>query len=346
MYDLHGKMVTFYHNHVRLSRSKRDELAKHRNTNLDRLNLGLDKMSKEDECAYAHPIRSCDQGSYPMHTLNQRPDSDYDIDVAIIFRKDDLPSSALNARRRVERAFVIAGGNFTKPPQARTNAVTVWYAEGYHIDFAVYRETEDEYGDTFTEHAGAEWKARDPIEITNWFKRIVREKSPTSTSGATVESGQFRRVVRLLKAFSKSRGHWDLPGGMIISKLAEECYYAHYSRDDESLYFTMQAIRNRLLGNVEVYDPVHSDQKLTYKEEFRKQVERFRDRLGEALEKLAILHDSNCTHVQAMNAWYWVFQHDYWREDEDGGSSESSKGPSPVRKSTSDVRESPPFAQC
>jgi len=345
MYDMHSKMVTFYHNHVRLHKAKRDELADHRDTNLDRLNSGLDKMSEEDECVYSHPIRSKDQGSYPMHTLNQRPDKDYDIDVAIIFRQDDLPSSALDARKHVERAFVAAGGNFSQPPRARTNAVTVWYTDGYHVDFAVYREVEDEYGETFTEHAGSDWKPRDPVEITVWFKRIVREKSPSSASGASVEKGQLRRVVRLLKAFAKSREAWNLPGGMIISKLVEECYQSHYSRDDEALYLTMKAIRNRLLGNVEVYDPIYSDQKLTYKEKFRKQVERFRDKLGDALTELDILHNIDCTHKQAMDAWHWVFQHEYWKEDEDnGGTKEAASGPSPVIKSSSDVRESPPFA--
>jgi hypothetical protein len=344
MYDMHKKMVTFYHQCVRLPKPKRDELAGHRDTNLERLNAGLDAMSEEDEQVYAHPIRHRDQGSYPMHTLNQRPENDYDIDVAIIFRKDDLPGSTCDARKRVERAFVTAGGNFKQPPKARTNAVTVWYEEGYHVDFAVYRESEDEYGDTVTEHAGADWKVRDPIEITEWFKRTVRERSPSTEAGATVETGQFRRVVRLLKAFAKSRESWNLPGGMIISKLVEECYSPDYYRDDLALYGTMSAIRTRLLGNVQVYDPIHTDQQLTYKDELVKQVERFRDRLGEALEQLAVLFQWNCTPTQGMNAWYWVFQHDFWRDDDAGGTAESPKGPSILRGSTSDVRESPPFA--
>lgn len=343
MYNLHSKMVTFYHNHVRLPNTKRAELAGHRDTNLERLNAGLDKIGEEDSTSYAHPLRHRDQGSYPMHTLNQRPDNDYDIDVAIIFRKDDLPSSTQAARKRIERAFTTVGGNFAQSPKARTNAVTVWYAEGYHIDFAVYREIEDEYGETVTEHAGAEWKVRDPVEITNWFKQTMREKSPSSTSGATVEADQFRRIVRLLKAFARSREHWNLPGGMIISKLTAECYQADYERDDMALRATMRAIYNRLLGNLEVYDPIHADQKLTYKEAFTKQVERFRDRLGDAIKELAVLDDANCTYAQAMNAWYWVFQHEFWYVDEDSGSDES-KGPSVLKKSASDVRESVPFA--
>lgn len=337
-------MVTFYHTHVRLPNTKRTELAEHRDTNLERLNAGLDKIGEEDNTSYAHPLRHRDQGSYPMHTLNQRPDNDYDIDVAIIFRKDDLPSSTQAARKRIERAFTTVGGNFAKPPKARTNAVTVWYAEGYHIDFAVYREVEDEYGETVTEHAGAEWKVRDPVEITKWFKQTVREKSPSSASGATVEDGQFRRIVRLLKAFARSREYWNLPGGMIISKLMEECCQANYERDDMALRATMTSIYNRLLDNLEVYDPIHTDQKLTYKAEFTKQVERFRDRLGDASKELAILDDASCTFAQAMNAWYWVFQHEFWYVDDDKGSSESSKGPSVLRKSGSDVRESVPFA--
>jgi hypothetical protein len=341
---MHEKMTSFYHQHVRLSKDERGELAVRRDTNLKRLNAGLDKMSEADGQLYAHPIRYCDQGSYPVHTLNQRPENDYDLDVAIIFRKDDLPSSARDARKRVERAFVTAGGNFKKPPKARTNAVTVWYAEGYHIDFAVYRESEAEYGATVTEHASADWKVRDPIEITEWFKRMVRERSPSKEAGATVEDGQFRRVVRLLKAFARSREDWGLPGGMIISKLTAECYCADYHRDDAALHQTMSTIRTRLLSNVQVYDPIHTDQKLTYKDAFVRQVEQFRDRLGEALDQLAVLFQGDCTRPQAMNSWYWVFQHDFWYDDDTNDANESPPGPSALRGSPRDVRESPPFA--
>ena len=322
MFNLHSKLEKYHDNYVRLGQAEQAELAGYRDTNLRRLNAGLDKLSEENGRSYAHPIRHCDQGGYAMSTLNQHPDKDYDLDEGIVFRKDDLPAGALDARKQVAEAVKKGGGNFAKEPEARTNAVTVWYAEGYHIDLAVYREYEDYLGRTVTEHAGADWTARNPSEITNWFTGRVATLSPSRDSGATVEAGQMRRVVRLLKAFSKSRESWKLPGGLTISALVAECFQPDAYRDDIALYSTMVTIRNRLQGDLEVLNPVDPNQKLTYKAKYTNQVKRLRTRLGEAIDKhLHVLNENGCTESQALRAWHWVFQHSFWL----GGVAEEAK---------------------
>ncbi|HEU4329028.1 MAG TPA: hypothetical protein VFS21_38170 [Roseiflexaceae bacterium] len=346
MRDMHANMDTFHQDHVHLQEAKRAELREHRATNLQRLKDGLKKMGEADNKDYPPPLRDRGQGSYSMYTMNQRPDNDYDIDVAIIFRKDDLPATPEKAREHIESAFTTAGGNFSDPPKARTNAVTVWYADGYHIDFAVYREITDESGKEVTEHAGAEWKVRSPVEIRVWFQNEVDTQSPQRAYGASVKDKQMRRVVQLLKAFARSRDSWDLPGGMIISRLVSECYRADAQQDDAALYGTMDAIHKRLLTNCHVYDPIHTDQELTDRTKFLKQVERFRDRLKEALDTLQVLFNEDCTDAQARMAWHWVFQHDFWLDDEDGESSdtkEAVRAPS-VLGIRRDIREAPPFA--
>jgi hypothetical protein len=340
MYDMHQKMNTFYHTHVRLPQAKREELGGYRDLNLERLNEGLALIGEEDDTTYAQPITHCDQGSYAMHTLNQNPANEYDIDEAIIFRKEDLPADPCDARRRIERAFRKVGGNFKIPPEARTNAVTVWYAEGYHVDFAVYRRTVNGWGQEITEHAGPEWKVRSAQEITDWFTRQVNQRSPRRDLGATVEAGQFRKVVRLLKAFARSRPEWNLPGGIIISKLVDECYQQDASRDDRALYLTAKAVRTRLLDNTTVLDPIHPEQQLTDKQAHVKQVERLCAQLGQALEELAVLWREDCTQNQALAAWHWFFNHDFWLPD---SGEESTAKVSAVRRSLPDVRESQPF---
>jgi hypothetical protein len=314
MFNMHKEINEFHNRHVRLGYDEKKKLAGYRDTNLERLNLGLDKLGEEDGNEYAHPTRTCNQGSYAMHTLNQHSENDYDIDVAIIFNKADLPSTSLGARKHIEAAAQKGGGNFKRPPEARTNAVTVWYAEGYHVDLAVYREYEDESGVTIVEHAGADWVARDPMEITNWFNRLVRELSPPGDLGAAVEAGQMRRIVRLLKAFAKCRDDWNLPGGLIISVLVAECYCPDHNRGDVSLYHTMVAIYNRLFNNVSVLNPVDSSQPLTDKPKYINQVKNFRECLGDAIEKLQVLFHYDCTYEEAADAWYWVFQHDFWTD--------------------------------
>lgn len=317
MYNLHDRLNEFYKDHVRLSTDERKKLAGYRDTNLDRLKSGLDKLGEEHDKTYAYYEYYRNQGSYAMFTLNQHPDNEYDIDIAIVFKKDDLPSSALNARHRIADAFKKVKGNFSQEPEARSNAVTVWYAEGYHIDFAVYRTFEDEYGSTQIEHAGPDWTERDPMDVTKWFNDAVNSDSPSQEDGATVDDHQMRRIVQFLKAFSKSRSSWNLPGGLIISVLAVDSYQRDDYRDDAALYDTMVAIRNRLLLNTEVYSPVSMSESLTSKEKYKKQVERFREKLDYAIKKLDPVFADDCTEDEAMKAWDSVFNHPFWAEGGD-----------------------------
>lgn len=317
MFDLHKEMNEFYSDHVRLSEDEKKKLAEYRDINLKRLKAGLDKLGEENSVTYQYYQYHRNQGSYAMGTLNQHPDNDYDIDVAIIFKKDSLPSSASDARNRIADAMKKGGGNFLKDPYARTNAVTIVYAEGYHIDFAIYREYQDQYNNTIIEHAGPDWTIKDPIEITTWFNQRVQDLSPRKELGATVETNQMRRIVRLLKVFAKSRSSWSLPGGMIISALVAECYQPDYHRDDVSLYNTMVAIRNRLLVCTQVTNPVDPQQMLTSKTKYEKQVERFRDRLVSFIPKLDVLFEDDCTKQKAMKAWNWIFRHPFWSDNID-----------------------------
>jgi hypothetical protein len=314
VFDLYKELAAFHNQYVRLGYDEKKKLAGYRDANLKRLNSGLDKLGEENDKEYAHPIRTCNQGSYAMHTLNQHPENAYDIDVATIFHKADLPDNSRNGRKHIEAAVQKGGGNFKRPPEARTNAVTVWYAEGYHVDLAIYREYEDEYGATIVEHAGPDWTARDPMEITNWFNPLVRELSPSGDFGADVEAGQMRRIVRLVKAFAKSRDGWDLPGGLIISVLVAECYLPDWHRDDVSLYQTMVAIHNRLSSNLTVPNPVDRSQELTEQTKDKDRVKELRDRLGDAIERLNVLFKYECTFGDAVNAWHWVFQHGFWTD--------------------------------
>lgn len=308
MFDLSAELYKFYKDHVRLSQEQRDELEDLSDTNIDRLKAGLDNLE------HPHPVRIRGQGSIPMDTANQHPNNDYDIDTALIFNKDDLPSSPIDARKRVEAAMISGGGNFKRPPEARTNAVTVWYQAGPHVDLAVHRRYFDALGNEVIEHAGAEWTPRDPVKIAKWFNNLVNEVSPSKDDGATVKSGQMRRIVQLIKKFARSRPTWALPGGLIISALVAECYVSDNSRDDRALYKTMSAIHNRLQGWTDVYNPVDPTRKLTYKQEYVNQVKHLRDKLGDAIGWLEPLFDTDCTLVEAIKAWNKLFKHEYWDE--------------------------------
>ena len=310
MYDLHSEMITFYDRHVRLGKEEQDKLRDYRDKNIERLEAGLQKLD------YNPLVRTVGQGSYTMHTMVQHPDNDYDIDNAVIFSSDDLPSGSLEARQRVLAAVKEGGGNFSfnQPPEARTNAVTVWYADGYHIDLAVYRCYPDLFGNEIIEHAGVEWTRRDPSEMNDWFKNEVTRQSPSPEKGATVKEGQMRRIVQLLKMFAKSRASWNLPGGLLISALVAERYSPDWNRDDVALYNTMAAIRTRLQVNKEILNPVDPSLKLTDKDEHVNRVIRFEEKLGKAIDWLAPVQAHDCDEITAYRSWRNVFQHEYWSE--------------------------------
>lgn len=315
MFDLHKELTEFFEAHVRLGKKRRDWLASVRNANLDRLRSGLDALGDKHGVVYPYFKEARDQGGYAMRTLNQHPEKAYDIDVALIFDAGDLPDDPATARQRICDAFKEKPGNFSRPPKARTNAVTVWYADGPHVDFAIYRRGKDSWGRTIIEHAGDDvWVARAPDAVTNWFNEHVETLSPKPSSFVerAVEREQLRRIARLLKFFCRSRVDWELPGGMITTTLVAECYRANATRDDAALYDTIAALWYRLSGDLRVRNPVDSRQELTSKPRYLNEVEQLRDKLFWALQRLAILRDPTCNEEQGRNAWRLVFNHEFW----------------------------------
>ena len=311
MYDCNTKMLKFYHDHVRLGGDLRTQLKDQRDINLDRLNNGLMKLGTRHGVIYPPFVFHQNQGSYAMHTLNKHPKKDYDIDVGVIFEKDDLSSNPHDARALVGAAMKEAGGNFSKEPETRTNAVTIWYAEGHHVDFAVYRQY-SENGIMVFEHAGNEWKRRNPLEVSQWFQERVDTLSPSKALGALVEPQQLRRIVRLVKAFAKSQPLLKLPGGMIITTLVVECYKAHPYFDDIALFNTLKALQSRLQYDVRVMSPVELGAELTGKLKYQSQVRQFVNELDRVLTALNVLEQEDCNILIASKAWYAFFNHDFW----------------------------------
>lgn len=334
MYDLHKEINEFFQEDVRLGKMARNELANFRDNSLGRLNSGLDKLGNKRNTTYAYPSETRNQGGYAMRTLNQARDNDYDIDVALIFEKEDLPASPKSARERIRDAFIETAGQFKESPEARKNAVTIWYASGQHLDFAIYRCSSDAYDNEIIEHSsGDEWKPRDPDAMTTWFSDRVNALSPSSIYGATIEENQLRKIVRFAKFFAKSRTNWDLPGGMIMTTLIVESYRANMYRDDASLLQTFEALYNRLQVYTTVASPIDGSD-LTASEKHKKQVENLKNSLGEFLPKLGILYSANCTREQARNAWRQFFNHEYWSADNDAALKSSLLMPATAAPST------------
>lgn len=317
MYNCHKLFEKFYDDRVYLPVTEKNKLREFRDTNLVRVKEGTNKLSTVDEKVYPKFVDNFDQGSMAMHTINQsQNEEDQDIDHALIYEMAEIHESPEEARQFVANAINATTGNFSREPEARTNAVTVYYQDGYHVDFAIYRRKSDFWGNYTYEHAGGtSWTPRDPHAITEWFNKENRLKSPDPTLSffVNVRKGQVRRIVRIIKFWAKSRSSWSLPSGLVITALVIECYVADSNRDDLALYNTLKAMQRRLQYDKDVKNPIN-DITLLVKDKDHKQLQSLIEKLDTWMPGLEDLKVKDCTEIQAKQAWGKFFRHDWWGE--------------------------------
>lgn len=301
MYDLEKEMKKFYYNEVVLPKDETNNLREKKKLNIDRLKEGLKEYNEDNNTDYKI-AETIEQGSVAMSTVIQNDKNDYDIDIAIVFDNTNIGDiGSIAIKNIIVDSLKRKCTSFKNEPEAKTNCVRIEYSDNYHIDFAIYKRTKSDYDDSYTyEHAGSEWRPRDPRAINNWFKERI-----------SVNGEKLRQAIRLSKTFCKSRDSWKMPGGLIQTVLCDE-KIKNYSRIDEMFYYTICAIRDRLRYNNEVLNPTDSSQSLLLVQEDRDKLNNLYNRLNLYIPKLDILFDSTCTEKQAKDAWYNFFNHDYW----------------------------------
>lgn len=309
MYDLNKEFNTFYDEYVILEPEAIKSLHTKKNLNIERLENGLAEYNEEKGTKYKlaeHVV----QGSVAMSTVTQNEKNEYDIDVAIVFDSDNLPDGDTRATKNmVLNALEKKTYLFKQAPEFKTNCIRVVYSEGYHIDFAVYRRTKTINDDYFYEHAGSQWRKRDPKVITNWFAEQDDDKD-----------NNLRKITRLIKMFSTSRKHWNMPGGLILSVLCNE-QYSNNERLDEMFYKTIVKIRNRLQNYTAVYNPTDITQSLLLIKEDDSRMRNLLTRLNDYISKLDVLFESDCSRDEALSVWSDFFNHDFWKEQLTEGTS-------------------------
>ncbi len=299
MYDISTEFKKFYYNKVVLSREETTNLRAKKNLNIDRLKAGLEEYNEENKTAYKI-AETLEQGSVAMSTVTQNENNDYDIDVAIVFDDTNLNGLGYIAvKNMVVEALKKKCTNFKTEPEALTNCVRIVYSDNYHIDFAIYRRIKNDDGSYKYEHAGSDWRERNPRAINNWFKDEIKEHGE-----------KLRQAVRLSKMFCKSRSSWQMPGGLIQSVLCDE-KIQNYDRIDEMFYYTIKEVCSRLELNKEVNNPT-SEQSLLLKQKDKDKVNNLYNRLNDYLAKLDILFSDECTEKDAIEAWHEFFNHDFW----------------------------------
>ncbi len=312
MFNCAEDVLAYHDDEVTLPTAQQTTMRDHRDANRDRLKKGLKDQGKPA----VREFRS--QGSYAMKTMVQHPENDYDIDDGVYFDKEVLVGergaemTALQARQMVRDA--IDDGSFKTPPEVRKNCVRVYYASGYHVDLPVYRRvtTKDIFGNETYHHelASSEWKRSDARDVTTWYEGENDRQSPDDSNGR-----QLRRITRDVKKYARSRSSWgsQVLSGFGITKLITECYRGNAEREDQALYDTMKAMRDRLNYNLVVKDPVTPGDTITKGNDDPKA--RFlRERLSEAIINLAPLFEHDCTRAKALDCWDRVYNTEFFSD--------------------------------
>lgn len=299
MHNCAADVVAYHNAEVRLPLDERTAMRDRRNANRQRLDA---RLADKDNPV---PDEYIKQGSYAMLTMVQDPDNDYDIDDGAYFtqaalRNDDGVDMAPADVRGVVCA-ALQDDRFNKQPKVRDACVRVYYDQGYHVDIPVYRicESDGEY-----ELAnGDEWVVSRAADVEDWFNERNQVLSPDDSNGR-----QFRRIVRCLKKFARSRANWkeSIATGFTITKLVAERYLANASREDTSLRDTMSSVHARLCGSLQVVHPVTPGSYLT-DGPTDSRTAFLRDKLATALADLSVLDHPNCTRKAALDAWDKVF---------------------------------------
>ena len=314
MFNYNDQITAYHVKNVTIGEDIRSKLRKHRKANQDRLMNNIREGISVSRSSFVK------QGSYANLTMIQESENNYDIDDGVTLKKEELVGergaemTPIQVRDMILDA--LKSDKFKKQPQRLTNCIRVFYDEGHHVDVPSYRKYDDDAGNEVIEIAGSDWRKSNPAEINSWFESKVSNLKKTRDGRGL----QLRRMIRLLKRFCRSRSSWNMPNGLIMTMLAEE-KLPNYERDDECFYYLLSNLNTRLQANFRVYN--NSDESVP-KEELTKSdsdanMRELRDRVEEALGKLAILHEADCKKPDARSAWDWVFKSDGFFKSYDGG---------------------------
>lgn len=305
MYDFSKRISKFHQNHVRLTNGQRADMRRRRDTNLERIEKGLEEINKPSLAG------TINQGGYAQKTMTQPPDNDqksrYDIDLGVVFERDDA-AGPRTTRNWVRDAIARKAANLKSDPETKKKCVRVVYADGYQCDFPVFRRSWSELGWKYELSSGDEWISSDPAAMNKWIETMVSAKSPESSG-----TYQLRRSIRLGKFFSKthsSRLSRKFPGGLVATALFIEAYNSVDGRDDEAFRKTLWALSNR-----SKYSPVYANGIQVSDEKDRDRIGRLIDQANASVKELDKLDADDTTDTNANKVWKAVFRHSFFEEE-------------------------------
>lgn len=136
-----------------------------------------------------------DQGSYAMNTGIKPKNSDFDIDVGINF---DLTNGEYDSNTLKQLVFDALNKQHNRTVEFNRPCITVKYADGYHVDLAIYSNNNDDMHIAWGKRTSEEklWYKADPKGLIKWVADVSTDDE---------QRAQFRRCVRALKKWKERK---------------------------------------------------------------------------------------------------------------------------------------------
>jgi hypothetical protein len=188
------------------------------------------------------------QGSYSLKTMIEPLDleDEYDLDDGIYLKHTDDDISKPTTEEVSNWIFKAVEGHTKKKPENKKNCVRVIYAEGYHIDLAIYRKINGKYH--LARLGEDQWVPSDARAFNNCFYTRLEKTE------------QMRSCIKYLKAWKDYEG-CDLKG-IHITVLVGLNHIAVKDRDDVSLTQTIQKIIAHMKNNRSICNPIENAENL------------------------------------------------------------------------------------
>lgn len=273
MADCHNLFAQF-HEKIRLTNSKRDNLIKARDGIRERI-----RKHFIDELKARIPDFKM-QGSFAMKTTTNPLSGEFDVDDGVYLKnlsdsKDDWPAPS-TVHSWIYKA--VDGHTKEKPKDKRT-CVRVIYAGNYHVDLPIYAQINSEM--YLAEKGDKGWHQSDPIKLKEWFIDRV-----------TNSDERLRRIVRYIKAWADyESSKIIMPSSVTLTVLAADAYQNYYERDDSCLSYVLSSINNRIANSFTVPNPVDTSEDLakrlseSQKNKFKERISAFAQDAIEALQE-------------------------------------------------------------
>jgi hypothetical protein len=245
MADSHKQFIGFL-NEIRLTAERKSYLITSRTENRKRIKRHFENNLGKDSPLF------WEQGSYPMHTIINPLDSDFDLDDGVYLQGLGTDPQKWPKAATVHKWVVDAVSGFTsEAPQDKARCVRVRYQKDYHIDLPIYAMNDKNVPLIFDKNADEPYES-DPRAFTKWFQAHVNQKGT-----------QLRSIVRYFKAWRDHQGGaTKAASGLGYTILAVNNYYPS-TRDDIAFTETAKNIYNHLKSAGTITKPTFPYEDLT-----------------------------------------------------------------------------------